>query len=78
LGSQLRIYKEFVAQLERKRTGIERRIGKGSCRTAVSRRRKISNHAAILAAFGNILSTQPAANFAGLNAEAQGGGPHGE
>jgi hypothetical protein len=78
LGSQLRAYKEVVTQLERKRTGIERRIGKGSCRTAAARRRKMRNEAGLLAAFGNVVSTQPAPKMAALKTVAQGGGSHGE
>ena len=76
LGSQLRIYKEVVTELERKRTGIERRIGKAVCRSVAARRRKMRNDASLLVAFGNILSTQPPSKFAGLSTEAQGGGSH--
>jgi len=76
LGSQLRIYKEIVAELERKRIEIERRIGKGFCQNAAAHRRKMSNDASLLVAFGNVLSTQPASEFAGLSTENQGGGSH--
>jgi hypothetical protein len=78
LGSQLRIYKEVVTELERKRSGIERRLGKGFCRSAAARRRKMRNDASLFVAFGKVVSTQPAHKFAGLNTEAQGGGSHGE
>ena len=79
LGLQLRIYKEVVTELERKRSGIERRIGKGSCRSAATRRRKMRNDASVLLAFGNVLTSQhPVSNFTALNTEAQGGGSHGE
>ena len=76
LGSQLRIYKEVVAELERKRSGIERRIGKGVCRSAAARRRKAKCDAGLVVAFGNLLSTQPAPEFARPTTEAQGGGSH--
>ncbi len=76
LGSQLRIYKEIVTELERKRIGIERRIGKRFCQNAAAHRRKMRNHASLLVAFGNVLATQPASEFAGLSTENQGGGSH--
>jgi hypothetical protein len=79
LGSQLRIYKEVVTELERKRSGIERRIGKGFCRSTAARRRKMRNDASLLLAFGNVLTPQhPANNIAAMNTEAQGGGSHAE
>jgi hypothetical protein len=69
----------MVSELERKRTEIERRIGKEFCRTAAARRRKIKNDANLLAAFGNILSMpQSPSELGRLSTEAQGGGSHGE
>ena len=74
LGSQLRIYQEMVRELERRRSDIEHRVGKGACLSAAARRRKLRNdHASLLVAFGNVMSTQPSAQMARLNLEAQGG-----
>jgi hypothetical protein len=58
LSSQLRVYKEVVTELERQRAGIERRVGMGICRRAGARHRKMKNHANLLVAFGQVLSTQ--------------------
>ena len=76
LGSQLRIYREVVSELQRKRVGIERRVGKAVCHRAAARRRKIKMDASLLVAFGKVLHTQPAAKFVALRPEAHGGGPH--
>jgi hypothetical protein len=76
LGSQLRIYQEVISALRRKRTTIERRIGRGFCRSAAAHRRKIKTDAGLLVAFGNVLSTQPAASLAGMRREAREGGSH--
>jgi hypothetical protein len=76
LGSQLRVYREVVSELQRKRLGIERRIGKAVCHRAAARRRKVKTDASLLVAFGKVLNTQPATEFAALRSEAHGGGPH--
>jgi hypothetical protein len=76
LGSQLRIYKEMVTELERTRSGIERRIGKAVCRNAAARRRKVKANASLLVAFGNVLSMPPAPKSAGPSMEAQREGSH--
>jgi hypothetical protein len=75
LGSQLRIYKQVVSELERKRSGIERRIGKDICKTAAARRRKLKTDASLLVAFGNLLSTQSTLSGEPCS-EGQGGGSH--
>ena len=75
LGSQLQVYKEVVAAMERKRTRIERRVGKAACHSAYARRNKMKTNANLLVAFGNVISTQihtPECT------NAQGGGSHGE
>jgi hypothetical protein len=75
LGTQLRVYKEVVTELERRRSGIERRIGKEACQSAAARRRKMrNNRASLLVAFGNVLSAPPALGFTRLNSETQEGG----
>lgn len=59
LGAQLRIYREMVVDLERKRGEIEFRIGSEVCRNAVARRSPAKNDASLLVAFGNLMSTRP-------------------
>ena len=71
LGSQLRIYEEMVAELRRKRTEIERRLGKAICRTAAARRQNVKTDASLLVAFGKVFSTQSANILPGLRSEAQ-------
>lgn len=76
LGSQLGIYQEMVADLERKRNAIERRLGSEVCRRAAARRGKGIPDASLLMAFGNLISVQPAPECAPLATELQGGGSH--
>ncbi len=76
LGLQLGIYQEMVADLERKRSEIERRLGSEVCLQAAARRSKARNDANLLVAFGNLISIQPAPECTRLSTELQGGGSH--
>ena len=58
LGSQLRIYKEMVTELERKRRSIEERIGKSGCKAAERRRREARGQDVVVA-FGNVFKSSP-------------------
>jgi hypothetical protein len=71
LGSQLRIYREMVAELQRKRTHIARKVGRTACENAYARRRKMNTNASLLVAFGSVMRPPICSN-------AQGGGSHGD
>lgn len=76
LGSQIVIYREMVAELERKRNEVESRLGSEVCRNAAARRSSTKNDASLLVAFGNLISLQPAPDCAPLSTELQGGVSH--
>jgi hypothetical protein len=72
LGSQLKIYREMVAELQRKRTRIAHKVGRAACENAYARRRKMNPNASLLVAFGNVMDTHIQCS------NAQGGGSHGD
>jgi len=73
LGSQLKIYRAIVAEMERKRTRIAHKVGRAACENAHARRRKLKTNASLLVAFGNVMSTHIQSG-----SNAQGGGSHGD
>ena len=75
LGSQLKIYREIVAELQRKRVDIAHKVGRVACENAYARRRKMKSNPNLLVAFGNVISPQIKPLIC---SSAQGGGSHGE
>jgi hypothetical protein len=75
LGSQLKIYREMIAELQHKRACIAHKVGRAACENAYARRRKMNTNASLLVAFGNVMSPH---SQLPVCANAQGGGSHGD